>query len=363
MTETIDTFLTEFGLTVDEIHKAKVEVAKQGANPIHQAGRRFLGLGDPSASSNFQKELAKHWSGLLSEAGLATCILQSEGSPELLRDADVVASSVLADPVMFRDLTAWCLFHAARDTSISTQMNSMAPRSESHLSGGLLEALKMRCSHWSNVVDAALERRSTRLTLDFVDHSILGGEQATGGDFAVILEIDGKGLQPSLTASPSDRMIIPLLFQAKRYVRPNADVSQKHHERGYQHALLGRNPCRSAYIFYENETKNLDATKISAPFPPLIKDVRHVASPTTTPVLQDSCDLATFFMTSLADSLVAPRAESADAALRMVFEKADPAQLCRLAIISSEADAYGQYFDILNALGPNEEHGIQLNQW
>lgn len=358
MTETIRTFLDEFGFTVDEIMRAKEEVARRDKNLIHQSGRRFLNLGAPSASADFQRILAKHWSGLFSEAGLAAHILMSKSSPELLQTVDVVAANLLADPVMFRDATAWCLFFAARDASLSTQMNCMAPRSESHLSGGLLEALKHRCRDWSNVVDAALERRSTTLTLDFIDHSILGGEQATGGDFAIILEVDGKGRQPGVEALPTDRKIIPLLFQAKRYVRPNADVSQQHHERGYQHTLLGRNPCRSAYIFYENKTKDLDAAKIAAPFPPLVKDVHQVATPTTTPVVDNSCDLATFLMTSIADCQVAPRAESPEEALQMVFDKADPAQLCRLAIISSEADAYGKYVDILNSLGPNQEHGV-----
>jgi len=358
VTDNPRTFVEEFGFTIEEITTAKNATLERANNVMHRAGRRFLSLGAPTASAEFQKIMAKHWSGLFSDAGLATYILQSNDAPHLLQNIDTVAANIFADPVAFRDATAWCLLFAARDASLFTQMNCTAPRSESHLSGGLLEALKHSCRHWSSVIDAALERRSTTLTLEFVDHSILGGEQATGGDFAIIAEVDGRGLPPGTTPHASDRKIVPLLFQAKRYSRPNADVSQKHHERGFQHTLLGRNPCRSAYIFYENETKNLDATKIAAPFPPLLKDVREVAIPTHTAVLEDSCDFATFLMTSFADSQLAPRANSPEEALQMIFEKADPAQLCRLAIISSEANAYGKYLDILNAVGPDESLSI-----
>ncbi|MFJ1311816.1 hypothetical protein [Agrobacterium sp. P15N1-A] len=360
MADGIRSYLDAFGFTIEEILKAKDEVAKRQRNLVHLSGDRFLRRGAPSAAADFQAILAQHWSSLFSDAGLALYITLQRDSPNLMADVNSVAANLFCDPVSFRDLTAWCLFFAARDAALATQMNCMAPRSEAHLSGGLLEALKLSCRQWSDVVDAALERRRTTLTLDFIDHSILGGEQATGGDFAIILDVDGRGLQPGAVAQPSDRKIIPLLFQAKRYVRPNADVSQKHHARGYQHALLGQNSCRSSYVFYENNTKDLDAKTISAPFPPLFKDVAKVHSPTTTAVLSESSDFATHLMTSLADEHVAARAQSPEDALRMVFDQAHPGQLCRLAIIASEADAYEQYLQILDTLDREDNPTIGL---
>ena len=130
-----------------------------------------------------------------------------------------------------------------------------------------------------------------------------------------------------------------MIFQAKRYVRPNADVSQKHTTRGFQYDLLSQNPCASAYVFYENGTK-----KIDWPLPPLIKPVSKIsAPPSRTAVLQESLDLPSYLFRALFDDSFAPGAYSPGDALGMIYGNAQSGQLSQLAVISNSGNARERY--------------------
>jgi hypothetical protein len=192
-----------------------------------------------------------------------------------------------------------------------------------------------------------LARSENSLSVQRIDLSILGGEQATGGDFGLILDFDSRSIQPSRRAEALSRRIVPLIFQAKRYVRPNADVSQHHIFRGYQHNLLAQNNCASAYIFYENGRGRIDH-----PAPPLVKPVGKVATPSRTSVFSDSYDISSYLLNALADEHFAAGAASADEALRMIYARADPGQLAYLAVISNDARAAARYAALLGNLAP-----------
>ena len=130
-----------------------------------------------------------------------------------------------------------------------------------------------------------------------------------------------------------------MIFQAKRYVRPNADVAQRHITRGFQYDLLSGNKCASAYVFYENGAK-----KIRWPLPPLIKPVSKVnVPPSRTAVLEDSLDLSSYLLRALFDDSFAMGASSPGDALRMIYGSAQSGQLSRLAVISSSGNAKERY--------------------
>ena len=112
-----------------------------------------------------------------------------------------------------------------------------APTHESHLTGSLLGEISARCDAWAKVAAAPLGRLATTLSLDRIDLTILGGEQKTGGDFGLVLEFDDRRTQSLAGLEPSVTRIVPLIFQAKRYVRPTADVSQRHPVHGFRHSL------------------------------------------------------------------------------------------------------------------------------
>jgi hypothetical protein len=223
----------------------------------------------------------------------------------------------------------WCLFFAALEGAAQFQLNDCpSPSEEGHLSGLLLGVLSARCEQWRRTASAPLARTGSSLSLQRIDLSILGGEQATGGDFGLVLDFDGCSVQPSLKGKGLDRRIVPLIFQAKRYVRPNADVSQHHALRGYQYNLLAQNNCASAYIFYENGRQRIDR-----PVPPLVKPVGNVTARSRTPVFSRSYDISSYLLNALTDGRFSAGASSPDNALRMIYAKADPGQLAHLAVI------------------------------
>jgi hypothetical protein len=199
----------------------------------------------------------------------------------------------------------------------------------------------------SDSIGALGARSGSTLSLRRIDLSILGGEQATGGDFGLILDFDDRSGQPTHRGKALGGRIVPLIFQAKRYVRPNADVSQRHALRGYQYNLLAQNNCTSAYIFYENGRERIDH-----PVPPLVKSVARVAAPYRTPVFSDSYDISSYLLNALTEERFAAGVSSASEALRMIYAKADPGQLAYLAVISNDARAADRYAALLGDLAP-----------
>ena len=254
----------------------------------------------------------------------------------------------LVDPLVYRNLAAWCLHLALQESSAALQLDSCpSPMSEERLTGSLLTRISDRCEAWAKVATEPLKRTKASITLRCIDLSILGGEQATGGDFGLVLDFEEKWTQPASREEPPTSRIVPLIFQAKRYVRSTADVSQRHDIRGYQHDLLTRNKCASAYIFYENGTR-----KIDCPIPPLIKPAERVAKPGRTNVFQDSLDLPSYFFKAMYDMSFGPTAASPEEALRMMYANADADQLAILAVIADSATAHLRYQEALRDLAP-----------
>jgi hypothetical protein len=342
------TFFDYFGLHLDEIFAARAAARRSLDSELVQASRRALQQASPSTCQAVRSALVSPCLCAYSEAGRAMFVQQSRDEPESIATWDGVLH-ILADPVVFSDVAIWCLFFATVEAAAAFQLNHCpSPSEEGHLSGLLLGALEGRCEQWRRLASAPLERSGSSLSLQRIDLSILGGEQASGGDFGLVLEFEPH--TSPLTLMPQTgtaRRVVPLVFQAKRYVRPTADVSQHHHARGYQYHLLGQNECASAYIFYENGRARLEW-----PVPPLVKPVRKVVTPDRTPVFTDSYDLPSYLLNALTDSRFAAGASSAHEALRMIYANAHPGQLAYLAVISDDARAGQRYAAALADLAP-----------
>lgn len=333
------TFLDSFGLKVDEIFAARAAAKSCMDSPQVQLSMRLLEGASPPTCDAIRSALTAPWLSAYSEAGQAKLVLMARDPHEAIATWDGVLHNLLADPVTFRDIAIWCLFFATLEGAAAFQLDECpSPSEEGHLSGLLLATLKGRCEHWRRIASAPLERSSSSLSLQRIDLSILGGEQATGGDFGLVLDFEGRSSQPVHRADRRGGRIVPLVFQAKRYIRPTADVSRHHHIRGYQYDLLSRNECASAYIFYENGRE-----PIERPVPPLVKPVGKVAGPSRTPVFTDSYDLASYLLNALTDDRFAAGATSADEALRMIYAKAHTRQIAYLAVISNDARANQRY--------------------
>lgn len=309
-----------------------------------------LAAADPKIADRIcQTLISQAYSGGCSESGkylLAYFIKDRIGAnrslPDLLRQ-------VLAAPATHRDLAHWWLLMTALDASIRFQTRSCGTCSkEETLTGALLECISGRGEIWADHLQPLLHRVGADLRLHSLDLQVLGGEQRTGGDFGLILDFDGKTI-PLLERGPTHPRprIVPLIFQAKRYVRPNADVSQRNPTRGPQKDLLATNEALSAYIFYEDGTK-----PIESPLPPLVKLVGDVTGHSSTDATDKSLDLPSFLLRAATDNAFAPEAATAEDALRMIYSKADPRQLRALVVVSGDPDAGNRYASWLHTLAP-----------
>ena len=211
--------------------------------------------------------------------------------PLKLDDWDVLLDRILTQPPCYRDLADWWWYFAALEASTGFQLEICpAANREQQLTGRLLGALLEQAKRWGEVIAPAVKRSGATLAISDIDLELGGGEQANGGDFGLILDFDDRTVQPGEAKRPDDRRIVPLIFQAKRYARPDADVSQTHLRRGPQRTLLASNTCASAYIFYDN------LGNPETPLPPLVKPVAKVPHAGKTDVLEDSLDLATHLL-------------------------------------------------------------------
>ena len=343
------TFLDSFGLNMNEALALRAEAEKSIDSPLLQLSRRLLKEASPPTCEAIRSALVAPWLSAYSEAGQKSAVQFSRDQPEAISTWGGVLRQLLVDPITFRDIAIWCLFFATLEGAAAFQIDDCpSPSREEKLSGLLLGKLEGRCDKWRRIAATPLERSDSSLTLQRIDLTILGGEQATGGDFGLVLDFDDRSAQPIHRAEGRRGRIIPLIFQAKRYIRPAADVSQYHDVRGYQYNLLGQNECASAYIFYENGPK-----RIAKPVPPLVKPVSKVSGPSRTSVFTDSYDLPSYLLNALTDAHFAAGAASADEALRMIYAKAHPGQIAHLAVISSDARASSRYVGALAALAPD----------
>lgn len=326
-----------FGMTVYELMAAE-EYARALITDEHtvRAMKEFTDA-SPKADA-FKSDAIRGTGAWKSDAGtmLMTSIFLDD--PKKLDSFKLLLDQMLIKPPVYRDLADWWLFFAALEAATGFQLETCVGRKrEGGLTTHLLEALGTQGKIWSAYIAEPVKRAGATLSISNIDLEVGGGEQATGGDFGLILDFDGKTVQPGAKKRPDDHRIVPLIFQAKRYARPTADISQSHPKRGPQHTLLGRNDCAAAYIFYEN------LKHAPIPLPPLVKRVENVPGPTTTDVLDQSLDFATYLLRAAIDPVYAPRAHSTDDALRMIFKKAAPQDLTKLVVVSNDPGAGNRY--------------------
>ena len=319
-------FQDAFGISLDESMSAMEQSSNYLRHPRALIALLALASGAPMADRASRDALNSAWLHLLSKAGQDLAVLNHrEGHGAGFRG---FVDSNLLNPISWADPSHWALFFAVRSASDGLQVDTCpSPTSESHLTGILLGAIESQCETWRQAVSAPLARSGTSLSLHKLDLSILGGEQVTGGDFGIVLDFRIK--------ATGHRRIVPLVFQAKRFVRPEADVSQYHEIRGFQREQLARNSCAASYIFYENGTKPL-----ANPVPPLVKPVGLVGPQNRTSAIEGTVELATYLVTALTVPGATPDAGDPNEALRMIYKRNTPSFL---AIISDDETASMRY--------------------
>ena len=249
-----------------------------------------------------------------------------------------------SDPLVFKNRIVWFLFQAFLKAQRDFALEACPPQShETHLTGELIGRVRGACDEWGDLAQKYLSRSDNIIEISRIDLSVGGGEQITGGDFALILDIEEAhicpcDLQPDilcLTGPLRGSVIIPIVFQAKRYVGLTADISQHNEKRGYQFNVLRQTVCASNYIFYEN-----GAERIQYPALPMVKAssaCHPVETSPRTEVFKDSVDLATYILRAANGFDDIPAADSREDALNMIFANASKDRISSVAILSNRA--------------------------
>ena len=341
-------FLDEFGLTGQEATDMHFLARNAVRTQKSILSRQILESESHETTVRIARAFRAGWLRGFSKAGQYRTVLEVRDHPTNIDSLAWVVTDFLVDPLVYRNIAAWCLHHSLQESSTAFQLDFCpSPTSEGSLTGSLLALISERCKSWTEEADKPLMRTKASISLHRIDLSILGGEQVTGGDFGLVLDFEEKWAQPASRKEPPNSRIVPLIFQAKRYTRPTADVSHRHDIRGYQYDLLTRNKCASAYVFYENGTRKTDS-----PLPPLIKPAERVAKPGRTNIFEDSLDLPSYFFKAMYDTSFGPTAASPEEALRMMYANADADQLAMLAVIADSATAHLRYHEALGDLAP-----------
>lgn len=266
----------------------------------------------------------------------------------------------LKDPNYVRNPLFYVLYHACIDAQTEFSFSSAAPQGENTLTGKFLAYLEVSLRSWSNVADTYLLRCGASLELATIDLQIGGLEEKTGGDFSIILEIDDafvsdadtEASNESFIQSPRGTIIVPIIFQAKRYKNLKADISQHHEVRKYQYDALKNNECSSAYIFFNN-----DVDRIDYPAPPMVKPVlccEHPSEKKKTEVFENSVDFSTYILRVISGCPGYEYANSREEAIRMILPSIESGRLNTVAVLSSKPDAgydFGKLIDEMRSEG------------
>lgn len=329
-----ESFSDYFGMSMHDAMEIRRKVAGYMADADHKYARETLDISSPMTSRRVRSALLEETCILHSEYGHLVRMLDIKNTSSLYTSREDVIQKFISDFLIFRDTAIWVLLMATLDASTQFQIHHCPTEArEDRLTGNLIALWASQCRQWSALADKALQAQGSALLLHELDLSIGGGEQANGGDFGVILDFEGGA-----EGSAPVRHIVPFVFQAKRYQRPNATVSQVSSGITPQRTLLQSNPCASAYIFYENSSKGIDR-----PLPVLVKPAAAVKSQNNTDVLEGSIDLASYLMVALADPSIGIRAVSPKDALNMIYDRASFDKLSALLVISSDGKAGPQY--------------------
>jgi len=280
---------------------------------------------------------------------------------------DEILEKIYSDPTSFRNPVIWLFFHACLQAERDFALDVCCAHSrEDVLTGRLLEGIKGACTSWGKASAAYLRRVEDVLEVSSIDLTVGGGEQETGGDFALILDIKEKNptqsdLDPSvvaLTGGPRGDIFVPLLFQAKCYAGLRADISQKHSERGYQFNRLRQVNCAANYIFYENAKE-----KINLPALPMVKpvsDCKPVELSKSTDVFSRSINFASYVLRAANGFDSIPVAQTREDALNMILANTSPNSVTKIAILGNTSGLDKIYRDALQQLRDEIDNEIRL---
>ncbi|WP_434299822.1 hypothetical protein [Corallococcus exiguus] len=267
-----------------------------------------------------------------------------------------ILEEAFREPVSFRDPTVWLLFQASLQAERDFALDVCPAHSrEDVLTGRFMESIKGACAAWAEASASYLGRTANMLELSSIDLTVGGGEQETGADFALILDIrESEPMPPldqeliTLTGKSRGAAFIPLLFQAKCFTGESADISQKHKTRGYQFSRLRQTACASNYIFYENGEDGIDL-----PVLPMVKPASLCLPVEVSPktlVFEKSINFSSYLLRAANGFDAIPAAETREDALNMILANISPLSVSKIAILGNTGGLDAVYRAALDQL-------------
>lgn len=238
----------------------------------------------------------------------------------------------LTCPVSFSSFEVWALIQVAQEAELEFLETCSRPNNEVQLTGHLIQLLSSKSKLVQGRYSQYLSKLGAQLNVKKLELQVQKREKITGGDFALLFEwkdSDGK------------LKVCPVVFQAKRSVGIDVDISQRNHSSGLQLTVLSKSKCNPSYIFYNCDSQGV----IPAPRLPTVKRVRDILSAGVTPKTdstQKSLSLSMFMLDIMADNayfVTSSRKEALNAILPGVEEL----ELVSITTFSSDPAALPAY--------------------
>ncbi len=350
--------LDAFGMSLDEITSLKSLVH----NETFGDKGKYARLATVTRTNDLAPHIAQQlWEckQILSKVGLYHCayLTQELTASKTHPKWEQILERIYGDPIAIRNRVIWLFFHACLQAERDFALDACPAHSrEDMLSGRFLEGIKAACTSWAAAAATYLDRTKDVLEVSSIDLTVGGGEQKTGGDFALILDIKEivsrpDDLEPgviALTGGPRGDIFVPLLFQAKCYTGSTADISQKNKTLGYQFNRLRQVNCASNYIFYENDEKYIDTPSL-----PMVKPVsacNPIETQRSTDVFDQSINFATYILRAVNGFDSIPAARTREDALNMIFANASPSTINKITVLGNTSDLSKKYREALKRL-------------
>lgn len=220
--------------------------------------------------------------GIAADAGKVTLMYLNHDK----RDFPLYHENYLTCPVSFSSFEVWALIQVAQQAELGFLEVCSTPNNEVQLSGHLIQLLRSKSELVQDKYNKYLSGLGAKLNVKKLELQVQRREKIIGGDFALLFEWKDSG---------GNLKICPVIFQAKRSVSENVDISQENPDSGSQLAVLSKSKCNASFIFYNCDSQDV----LAEPRLPTVKSVKNIVReglPFKTSSVQDSLSLSMFML-------------------------------------------------------------------
>ena len=270
----------------------------------------------------------KQSSSIATSTGFASLISIYKNSPYF----DKYLSLYLSCPAAFKSFEVWALLQVIQETEFKFLETCSKPNIEISLTSALIQILDCKSELIQAKYSKSLSITGTELSVSKLELQVQNREKRTGGDFALLFEWKDES---------GAIKICPIVFQAKRVISLDADISQHNKNVGYQFNILSMSKCNPVYIFY-----NCDSTcNTATPRLPTVKrvsDIKIKEEPINTNTIEQVLSFSMFILDIMSSDKYFVT-NSRKSALNEILPGVDQLELSNIVTFSVDPSALIQY--------------------